>query len=247
MESIIHFRKQWITVMIQGVLLQSFVSYLKYKVKLNSNQHVGDIFGIYVMLDRWSLESPNFHITMKVSTYIKYRFWKKINKCESFIESLVLLFSFFFTLFFYVYCSVTSVVSDSVRPLDSSPPGSPTSGILQARTLEWVVISFPNAGKWKVKVKSLSRVQPSATPWTAAFQAPPSNGIFQARVLEWDAIALSIFYVYVCIYSYAYLHVYSYAYILLALFMLEPWLSVFLLGVGEMYRNVFRTWVEGNR
>ena len=125
MESIIHFRKQWITVMIQGVLLQSFVSYLKYKVKLNSNQHVGDIFGIYVMLDRWSLESHNFHITMKVSTYIKYRFWKKINKCESFIESLVLLFSFFFTLFFYVYCSVTSVVSDSVRPFRQQPTRLP--------------------------------------------------------------------------------------------------------------------------
>ena len=43
-------------------------------------------------------------------------------------------------------------------PRDSSPPGSPVPGILQARTLEWVAISFSNAGKWKVKVKSLSRV-----------------------------------------------------------------------------------------
>ena len=55
-------------------------------------------------------------------------------------------------------------------PVDGSPPGSPVPGILQARTLEWVAISFCNAGKWKVKVKSLSRVQPSATPWTSAFQ-----------------------------------------------------------------------------
>ena len=54
-------------------------------------------------------------------------------------------------------------------PIDSSPPGSPVPGILQARTLEWVAISFSNAWKWKVKVKSLSRVWPSATPWTAAF------------------------------------------------------------------------------
>ena len=51
-------------------------------------------------------------------------------------------------------------------PTDGSPPGSPILGILQARTLEWVAISFSNAGKWKVKVKSLSRVQLLATPWT---------------------------------------------------------------------------------
>ena len=56
------------------------------------------------------------------------------------------------------------------------PPGSPVPGILQARTLEWVAISFSNAWKWKVKVKSLSRVRPLATPWIAAYQAPPSMG-----------------------------------------------------------------------
>ena len=61
-------------------------------------------------------------------------------------------------------------------PTDGSPPGFPVPGILQARTLEWVAISFSNAWKWKVKVKSLSHVWPSATPWTAAFQAPPSMG-----------------------------------------------------------------------
>ena len=61
-------------------------------------------------------------------------------------------------------------------PIDGSPLGSPVPGILQARTLEWVAISFSNVWKWKVKVKSLSRVQPSATPRTAAFQAPPSMG-----------------------------------------------------------------------
>ena len=59
-------------------------------------------------------------------------------------------------------------------PTDSSPPGSPVPGILQARTLEWVTISFSNAWKWKVKVKSLSHVRPSVTPWTAAYQAPLS-------------------------------------------------------------------------
>ena len=61
-------------------------------------------------------------------------------------------------------------------PIDSSPPGSPVSGILQARTLEWVAISFSNAWKWKVKVKlkSLRCVRLFSTPWTAAYQAPPS-------------------------------------------------------------------------
>ena len=62
------------------------------------------------------------------------------------------------------------------NPIDGSPPGSPAPGILQARTLEWVAISFSNAWKWKVKVKSLSRVQLLAAPWTAAYQAPPSMG-----------------------------------------------------------------------
>ena len=61
-------------------------------------------------------------------------------------------------------------------PIDGSPPGSPVPGILQAKTLEWVAISFSNAWKWKVKVKSLSHVWLSATPWTTAHQAPPSMG-----------------------------------------------------------------------
>ena len=55
------------------------------------------------------------------------------------------------------------------NPIDGSPPGSAVPGILQARTLEWVTISFSNAWKWKVKVKSLSRVQLLATAWTVAY------------------------------------------------------------------------------
>ena len=74
-------------------------------------------------------------------------------------------------------------------PRDGSPPGSPIPGILQARTLEWVAISFSKAWKWKVKVKSLSRVRFLATPWTAGSSV---HGIFQARILEWVAIAFSI-------------------------------------------------------
>ena len=73
-------------------------------------------------------------------------------------------------------------------PIDGSPPGSPVPGILQARTLEWVAIAFSNAWKWKVKVKSLSHVRPSATPWTAAFQAPPSMGF--SRQEYWSGVPL---------------------------------------------------------
>ena len=61
-------------------------------------------------------------------------------------------------------------------PIDGSPPSSANPGILPARVLEWVAISFSKAWKWKVKVKSLSRARLLATPWTAAYQAPPSMG-----------------------------------------------------------------------
>ena len=70
------------------------------------------------------------------------------------------------------YCWVASVVSDSVQPHWRPPPGSSVPGILQARKMECIAISFSNAWKWKVKVKSLSRVRLLATPWTAAYQAP---------------------------------------------------------------------------
>ena len=73
-------------------------------------------------------------------------------------------------------------------PINISPPGSPVPEILQARTLEWVAISFSNAGKWKVKVKSLSHVQLLVTPWTAAYQAPPSTGF--SRQEYWSGVPL---------------------------------------------------------
>ena len=74
------------------------------------------------------------------------------------------------------------------NPIDSSPPRSPIPGILQARTLEWVAISFSNAWKWKVKVKSLSRVWLLATSWTAAYQAPPSMEF--SRQEYWSGVPL---------------------------------------------------------
>ena len=73
-------------------------------------------------------------------------------------------------------------------PIDGSPPGSPIAGILKARTLEWVAISFSSAWKWKVKVKSLSRVWLFAIPWTEAYQAPPSIGF--SRQEYWSGVPL---------------------------------------------------------
>ena len=73
-------------------------------------------------------------------------------------------------------------------PIDGSPTGSPVPGILQARTVEWVAMSFSNAWKWKNKVKSVSRVRLLATPWTAAHQAPPSMGF--SRQEYWSGLPL---------------------------------------------------------
>ena len=82
-------------------------------------------------------------------------------------------------------------------PIDGSPPGAAVPGILQARTLEWVAISFSNAWKWKVKVKSLSCIQLLATPWTTAYQAPLSMGL--SRQEYWSGLPLPS--PYICISS----------------------------------------------
>ena len=73
-------------------------------------------------------------------------------------------------------------------PIDGSPPGSATPGVLQARTLERVAISFSSTWKWKVKVKSLSHVWLLATPWTVAYQTPPSMGF--SRQEYWGGLPL---------------------------------------------------------
>ena len=74
------------------------------------------------------------------------------------------------------------------NPIDSSPPGSSVPGILQARTVEWVAISFSNAWEWKVKVKSFSHVRLFVTPWTVAYQSPPSMGF--TRQEYWSGMPL---------------------------------------------------------
>ena len=75
-------------------------------------------------------------------------------------------------------------------PIDSNPPGSPISEIVQSRTLEWGAISFSNAWNWKVRVKPLSHVWLLATPWTAAYQAPPSVGF--SRQEYWSGLPLGV-------------------------------------------------------
>ena len=90
--------------------------------------------------------------------------------------------------YWLILLSHFSRVRLSVTPIDGSSPGSPVPGILQARTLEWVAISFSNAWKWKVKVKSLSHVWLFATPWTAAYQAPLSMGF--SRQEYWSGVPL---------------------------------------------------------
>ena len=94
----------------------------------------------------------------------------------------------------FISCTAKSLQSCPTlcNPIDGSPPGSPIPGILQVRTLEWVAISLSNAWKWKVKVKSLSRVRLLVTPWTAAYQAPPSLGF--SRQEYWSGVPLPFSY-----------------------------------------------------
>ena len=108
----------------------------------------------------------------------------------------------------YIYATATAAAVKSLQscltlwdPIDGSPPGSPVLGILQARTLEWVAISFSNAWKWKVKVTSLSPVRLLTTPRTAAHQAPPSMGF--SRQKYWSGVpSPSPWYIYIYTYIY---------------------------------------------
>ena len=115
------------------------------------------------------------------------------------LQAMIVLLPFliFITLSFGEYCPVMFLAAATAAkslqscptlcdPRDGSPPGSAIPGILQARTLEWVAISFSNAWKWKVKVKSLNGVPLFTTPWTAAYQPPPSMGF--SRQEYWSGV-----------------------------------------------------------
>ena len=115
-------------------------------------------------------------------------------------------------LYIYIYvcmlCYAKSLQSCPTLcdPIDGSPPGFPVPGILQARTLEWVAIFFSSAWKWKVKVKSLSRVRLLVTPWTAAYQAPLSMEF--SRQEYWSGVPLpSLICMYVCVCVYISIYV----------------------------------------
>ena len=139
-----------------------------------------------------------------------WRWWKYLDgfrhlnvgfKCRGFsgfssrLYPLLTLCTFTGWSFPFLWLQLLSAAAKSLQscltlcdPIDGSPPGSPVPGILQTRTLEWVAISFSNAWKWKVKVKSLSRVRLSAIPWTAAYQAPLSVGF--SRQEYWSGVSL---------------------------------------------------------
>ena len=126
------------------------------------------------MFERWLLNSP----VLKIESYGRsVSLYAKLKKAINFLKMLAAAAS----------KSLQSCPT-LCNPIDGSPPGSPVPRILQARILEWVAISFSNAWKWKVKVKSLSHAQLLATPWTAAHQSPPSMGL--SRQEYWSGLPL---------------------------------------------------------
>ena len=124
-----------------------------------------------------NLYSINIFFQKAVVTYLKNIFFLAILYSMWDLSSLLLLLLSHFS---HVWLCAT--------PEMAAQSGFPIPGILQGRTLEWVAISFSNAWKWKVKVKSLSRVQLFATPWTTAYQAPPSMGF--SRQEYWSGVPL---------------------------------------------------------
>ena len=106
-------------------------------------------------------------------------------------EGMLLAFHHWEWCYLWIYPAAAKLLQSCPTlcdPRDGSLPGSPVPGILQARTLEWVAISFCSAWKWKVKVKLLSRVRLVATPWTEAYQAPLSMGF--SRREYWSGVPL---------------------------------------------------------
>ena len=128
----------------------------------------------YIQRKTWSkkIHAPPMFIA---ALFTIAKTWKQ-TKCPSREEWIMKM---------YISLQSCLTLCDSI---DGSPPGSPVPGILQARILEWVAISFSNAWKWKVKGKSLSHVRLFATPWTAAYQAPLSMRF--SRQEYWSGVPL---------------------------------------------------------
>ena len=73
-------------------------------------------------------------------------------------------------------------------PIDGSLPGSPVPGILQARIMEWVAMSFSNACMHAMSLQSCPTL---CDPIDGSLPGSSARGIFQARVLEWVTSAFS--------------------------------------------------------
>ena len=136
--------------------------------------------GIRVMKGKWALNLYSPRVSHSISKY-------KEGIVSSWLSSIPLIFTVSSAAAAAKSLQSCSTLCD---PIDGSPPGSPISGILQARTLEWVAISFSNTWKWKVKVKSCLTL--SDTPWIAAHQAPPSMGF--SRQEYWSGVPLPSLY-----------------------------------------------------
>ena len=137
-----------------------------------------NIYGVlwYAKMERWKR-----HFTV---CFLRHFFYK-------YIYTFLLVITSPYHLFFIHTAAAAKSLQlclTQLDPTDGSPPGSPVPGILQARTLEWVAISFSNAWKWKVKGKSLSCVRLFVTPWTAAHQVPPFMGF--SRQEYWSGVPL---------------------------------------------------------
>ena len=119
-----------------------------------------------------------------------WRFWEQTESC---LRTMTMPFMCLWTYGVFIHSAAAAakllqLCPTLCDPIDGSPPGSSVPGILQARILEWVAISFPNAWKWKVKVKSLSHAWLLATSWTTAYQALPSMGFFRQEY--WSGVPL---------------------------------------------------------
>ena len=157
-----------------------FITFLRIR---KSAQGPGVIFSVEVWFTSRLFHCPCWGPLCVQSLFLLWRLLCWPNNYNAYFTLLLSLITLQFTevwgpvspiQFSQFCCCCCCVASVVCYPRDGSPPGSPVPGILQARTLEWVAISFSNAWKWKVTVKSLSRSRLLATPWTAALQSPLS-------------------------------------------------------------------------
>ena len=153
-------------------------------------------------LDLWTIMGPGvclLRVDTKKSMLIKKKnFSTQASQCDLYTFLIIIIKTSLRNRYKVIHTKMLLTAAAAAKslqscptlcdPIDGSPPGSPVPGILQARTLEWVPISFSSAWKWKVKVKSLSRVRLLAAPWTIAYRAPPSMGF--SRQEYWSGVSL---------------------------------------------------------